>query len=63
MHGIMSIARLTAGNREKFAIEHGNKNTVYIRGHKCYRFTYSRFLPYQDANGATFDTITKEWIE
>lgn len=63
MLSTMSIARQTAGEREKFAIKYGNKNVIYIRSHKCYRFTYSRYLSYQDANGATFDTITKEWID
>ena len=63
MQTIMSIARQTAGEREKFAIKYGNKSVIYIRNHKCYRFTYSRYLPYQDANGATFETVTQTWID
>ena len=53
----------TAGWRERYALEHGNRATVYINGHKCIKFTYDKFREYQDANGATYDTVTKQWIE
>ena len=50
------------GWRERYAMEHGNKTVVYINGHKCYRYTYSANREYQDANGATFDTVRGCWI-
>ena len=51
-----------AGFRERYAMENGNKTTVYINGHKCIKFTYSKYKEYQDANGAIFDTATEQWI-
>lgn len=50
-----------AGFREKYAMENGNKSIVYINGHKCYKFTYSKDVDYQDANGALYDTVEKRW--
>ena len=52
----------SAGWRERYAMEHGNGTTIYINGHKCIKYTYSAAVPYQDANGAIYDTITKSWI-
>ena len=43
-------------------IDIGNKTIVYVNGHKCLRFTYSRYKEYQDANGAIYDTVKKQWI-
>lgn len=63
MSNIMTAAKNTAGYREMFAIEHGNKQIIIVNGHTCYKFTYSNDLEYQDANGATFDTVTKKWID
>lgn len=59
----MKKAITTAGYRERYAMEHGTKRTVYINGHKCYIFTYSEKEPYQDANGATYDTVREAWID
>jgi hypothetical protein len=53
----------TAGYRERYAMEHGNRATVYINGHKCYKYTYSSTKEYQDANGATFDAVRGAWID
>lgn len=53
----------TAGHRERYAMEHGNRATVYINGHKCYKYTYSKTKEYQDANGATFDTVRGIWVD
>lgn len=50
------------GYRERFAMENGNKTEIYVNGHKCFKFTYSKRKEYQDANGATYDTVTKSWI-
>lgn len=50
------------GWRERYAMEHGNATTVYINGNKCIKYTYSTGAAYQDANGATYDTIKKQWI-
>lgn len=58
----MRAAYSAAGFRERFAMEHGNRATVYINGHKCFKFTYSTAKEYQDANGAIFDTVRGCWI-
>lgn len=50
------------GYRERFAMENGNRTEMHINGHKCFKFTYSSRKEYQDANGATYDTVTKSWI-
>lgn len=59
----MRTAYKTGGYRERYAMEHGNKTTVYINGHKCLKFTYSERLEYQDGNGATYDTVAGKWID
>lgn len=58
----MKTAYQTGGYRERYAMEHGNKSTVYVNGNKCYKFTYSTHTEYQDANGAIYDTVRKGWI-
>ena len=58
----MKTAYAKGGYRERYAIEHGNKRTVYMNGHKCFKFTYSSDDEYQDANGAIYDTVAKNWI-
>lgn len=40
-----------------------NFAVIYVRGHKCFKFTYSINLEYQDGNGATYDTVTESWID
>ena len=50
------------GFRERYAMEHGNRATVYINGEKCYKFTYSKHIEYQDANGAIYNTVRGVWI-
>ena len=59
---IMKKAYNAAGFRERYAMENGNRTTIYINGHKCIKFTYSKHKEYQDANGAIFDTVTGQWI-
>ena len=51
-----------AGFRERYAMEHGVKKQIYINGNKCYKFVYSEDEEYQDANGATYDTVRQRWI-
>lgn len=60
-NSMMSLARRTAGVRETYAIEHGNCSVRYIAGHKFLVFTYSKSVPYQDANGAMFDCTEGRW--
>jgi hypothetical protein len=60
--GAMIKAYNEGGSRERYAMEHGNRTTVYINGHKCVKFTYSTRIEYQDANGAIFDTVRGSWI-
>lgn len=55
-------AYTVGGWRERYAMENGNKAVVFINGHKCYKYTYSANKEYQDANGATFDTVRGCWI-
>ena len=55
-------AYTVGGFRERYAMENGNKAVIYINGHKCYKYTYSAHKEYQDANGATFDTVRGCWI-
>ena len=59
----MRTAYENGGCREKFAMENGNKTVIYVNGHKCFKFTYSLQKEYQDTNGATYDTVTKGWID
>lgn len=59
----MRKAYETAGYRERYAMEHGNKSVIYVNGQKCFKFTYSTDLEYQDANGAIYNTVTKRWID
>ena len=56
-------AYTVGGCRERYAMENGNKAVIYINGHKCYKYTYSQNKEYQDANGATFDTVRGCWID
>lgn len=56
-------AYTVGGFRERYAMENGNKTVVYIGGHKCYKYTYAKSREYQDANGATFDTVRGCWID
>lgn len=50
------------GFRERYAMENGNRATIYINGVKCYKYTYSTAATYQDANGAIYDTARRAWI-
>ena len=58
----MRKAYTAAGWRERYAMEHGNRATVYINGEKCYKFTYSKAREYQDANGAIYNTARGVWV-
>ena len=57
----MKEAYKNGGARERYAMENGHRSTLYINGNKCYKFTYSIYDEYQDANGAIYDTILKCW--
>ena len=59
----MKEADNEGGYRERYAMDYGNRRIVYINGHKCFKFTYSEYLEYQDGNGATYDTIRKCWVD
>ena len=59
----MKKAYESAGFRERYAMEHGNRATVFINGHKCYKYTYSKTKENQDANGATLYTVRESWID
>lgn len=51
-----------AGWRERYAMENGNRDTVYINGEKCYKYTHSTAREYQDANSATYNTARGVWV-
>lgn len=51
-----------AGWRERYAMKHGSPEIISIKNHRCIKWTYSLNEPYQDANGATFDTVRRVWI-
>lgn len=51
-----------AGYRERYAMTKGICRSVWINGHLCYKYTYSVNKEYQDANGATYDTVLGKWI-
>ena len=58
-----SEAWKTAGVRERYAMEHGRLySRKDERGHQMWRFTYSQWDKYQDANGATFDVTEGRWV-
>lgn len=58
----MKEAKATAGWRESYAMDNGRRYTVYHNGEKCYTWKYSKSNEYQDANGATYNTVRKSWI-
>lgn len=58
----MKRAAQAAGFRERYAMEHGNRTTLYINGDKCIKFTYNSRAEYQDANGAIYNTVRGIWI-
>lgn len=58
----MRKAYNNGGYRERYSMENGNKAVIYVNGNKCFKFTYSASKEYQDANGATYDTVRKSWI-
>lgn len=50
------------GFRERYAMEHGAPRVIIINGNKCIQWIYAPSATYQDANGATFDTVRGVWI-
>lgn len=50
------------GWRERYAIQNGKRTIKTINGEKCYIYTYDNAEEYQDANGATYNTSRKSWI-
>ena len=50
------------GFRERYAMQHGSPRVVIINGNKCITWIYCYSDEYQDANGATFDTVRSTWI-
>ncbi len=56
-------AYAAAGWRERYAMENGKPSICYPNGHKCIKYNYGKKRPYQDANGATWDTIAGRWID
>lgn len=61
-HKETTAARIAAGWRENYAMDHGASEYITIGGNRCIKFIYSETDPYQDANGATFDTVRGVWI-
>lgn len=59
----MIAAYENGGYRERYTMENGRKSIIYVNGHKCFKFTYSKWKDFQDGNGAIFDTVTENWID
>lgn len=59
----MQTAYENGGYRERFAMENGSRTIICVNGHKCFKFTYPSQQEYQDANGATYDTVAGVWID
>jgi len=55
-------AYAAGGYRERYAMDHGEKETKTVNNHRLWIFRYSPDDPYQDANGATFDCKEGRWI-
>ena len=53
----------SAGFRERYAMINGNATKIFINGELCYKFTYNKYDSYQDANGATYNTVRKCWVD
>ena len=62
MTDTITMARQTAGWREKYAMKNGNKSIKYVNGRVLYVWTYDKHREYQDANGATFDATNGRWV-
>lgn len=57
------IAYEKAGFRERYAMNnYATKEIKKVNNHKLWIFRYGTADPYQDANGATFDTKLLRWI-
>ena len=50
------------GFRERYAMQNGTREIEYINGEKCYIYRYSKEEEYQDANGATYNTVRGAWV-
>lgn len=59
----MLKAHQNGGFRERFAMDNGHKQIIFINGEKCYKFTYSSGLKFQAGNGATYNTVRNAWID
>ena len=60
---LMKKAYETGGYRERYAMDnYATKEVKKINGRKYWIFRYSSSDPYQDANGATFDTKSRRWV-
>ena len=57
-------AKDLAGEREKYAMEHGEKKVNFDRrtGEMSWSWHYSEDNPYQDANGATYSINRHAWV-
>lgn len=63
----LKLAAMRAGWRERFAmdqisLDRGGLRVELVNGEKCYIFEYSADIPYQDANGATYNAARGEWV-
>lgn len=60
---IMKKAYEMAGYRERYAMDHGTASRKVLNGHTVLVFRYSKYDPYQDANGATYDIVNNSWVD
>ena len=57
-----SKAYEAGGFRERYAMDNGTENVIRFNDHVCLRYDYDHNDPYQDANGAMWDTKRQAWI-
>ena len=59
---MMALARHSAGYRERYAMEHGQRVVFFQNGKEFWKFSYSPDAEFQDANGATFCVANGKWV-
>ena len=60
--GESAIAYERGGYRERYAMDYGNRAVKRMNGKTYWKFTYSRYREYQDANGAMYCVDERRWV-
>lgn len=59
---VLKEAYALGGFRERYAMEHGESETVVEGGRTLFVFRYDDRDSYQDGNGAAYDPQRKAWV-